>query len=114
MTQLPIEEFLSQVPEAPSPLVIKSAVKMLKTIEALDESENLTLLGQTLLELPIEPIYGKMILGGVALRCLNPILTMVCSLSYKNPFELPSQKFSSSTLKGIFINRVDFKKGGQK
>ena len=81
--QVSIEEFLSKTPEPPSPAVIKSAVKTLKTIEALDSEENVTILGQHLLEMPLEPQYAKMVLAGIALKCLNPILTIVCSLSYK-------------------------------
>ena len=78
-----IEEFLSQTPEAPSPIVVKSAIKVLKAMEALDANENVTLLGEKLLQIPLEPQYGKMLLASVALRCLNPILTIVCCLSYK-------------------------------
>lgn len=94
-----IEEFLSQVPEAPSPAVIKSSVNILKAIQALDAGENLTLLGQHLLDIPIEPLYGKMILAALAFRCLNPVLTTVCALSYKSPFELPSNKTAAAALK---------------
>ena len=53
--QVSIEEFLSKTPEPPSPAVIKSSVKTLKTIEALDSEENVTILGQHLLEMPLEP-----------------------------------------------------------
>ena len=78
-----IEEFLSKTPNPPSPMIIKSSIKTLQALEALDKDENLTLLGRHLLEIPIEPMYGKMILAGVALKCLDPVLTIVCSLSYK-------------------------------
>ena len=80
--QVSIEEFLSKTPEPPSPAVIKSSVKTLKTIEALDSEENVTILGQHLLEMPLEPQYAKMVLASIALKCLNPIPTIVCSLSY--------------------------------
>lgn len=100
-TGVQIESFLAQVPEAPSPAVIKSSIKILKSIQALDGEENLTLLGQLLLDIPIEPIYGKMILAGIAFRCLNPVLTTVCALSYKSPFELPNNKMANMALKEI-------------
>ena len=33
--------------------------------------------------MPLETQYSKMVLAGIALKCLNPILTIICSLSYK-------------------------------
>ena len=78
-----IEDFLQKTPEPPSPLVIRSAIKILKAIQALDAEENVTLLGKHLLEIPIEPIYAKMILAGVAFKCAHTVITIVCSLAYK-------------------------------
>ena len=40
-----IEDFLQNTPEPPSPLVIRSAIKILKAIQALDAEENVTILG---------------------------------------------------------------------
>ena len=45
-------------------------------------------LASCLLDLPIEPKLGKMVLYGVVLKCLDPILTIVCCISYKDPFTL--------------------------
>lgn len=78
-----IEEFLSKTPEPPSPAVIKSAIKLLKTMQALDEQENVTMLGKHLIDIPVEPHYGKMILASVALRCLSSVVTIISCLSYK-------------------------------
>jgi len=30
-----------------------------------------------------------MVLNGVVLKCLDPILTIACSLAYKDPFLIP-------------------------
>ena len=78
-----IEDFLGKVPEPPSPLVIRSAIKILKSIQALDTEENVTLLGKHLLEIPIEPIYAKMILAAVPFKCVHAVITIVCCLAYK-------------------------------
>ena len=87
----PIAEFLDRALEPPSNVVTRNAVQLLKTIDALDPWEDLTELGSHLLDLPIEPRLGKMLLYAVVLKCLDPVLTIVCSLSYKDPFVLPMQ-----------------------
>ncbi|KAG7197988.1 hypothetical protein KM043_016214 [Ampulex compressa] len=87
----PIAEFLDKAIEPPSNIVTRNAVQLLKTIDALDPWEDLTELGSHLLDLPVEPRLGKMLLYAVVLKCLDPVLTIVCSLAYKDPFVLPSQ-----------------------
>lgn len=79
----PIAEFLERAIEPPSNVITRNAVQLLKTIDALDSWEDLTELGSHLLDLPIEPRLGKMLLYAVVLKCLDPILTIVCSLAYK-------------------------------
>ncbi|XP_076377020.1 3'-5' RNA helicase YTHDC2 [Megalopta genalis] len=87
----PIAEFLDRAIEPPTSVVTRNAVQLLKTIDALDPWEDLTELGSHLLDLPVEPRLGKMLLYAVVLKCLDPVLTIVCSLAYKDPFVLPSQ-----------------------
>ncbi|CAB1318506.1 unnamed protein product [Coregonus sp. 'balchen'] len=86
-----IAEFLSKAPEPPPILIVKNAVQMLKTIDAMDPWEDLTELGYHLADLPVEPHLGKMVLCGVVLKCLDPILTIACTLAHRDPFVLPSQ-----------------------
>ena len=57
-------------------------------MDALDEWEELTELGHHLTDLPVEPRLGKMVLHAVVLKCLDPILTIVCALAYKDPCQL--------------------------
>jgi HrpA-like RNA helicase len=78
-----ITEFLGKTPSPPSGMVIKAALNNLKTIQALDPDENVTLLGKHLLELPVDPQLGKMILTALVLQCLDPVLTIVCCMSYR-------------------------------
>ncbi|VDI58889.1 ATP-dependent RNA helicase YTHDC2 [Mytilus galloprovincialis] len=104
-----IADFLGKAPEPPPFLVTRNAVHILKQMDALDSFEDLTELGHHLADMPIEPRLGKMVLYAVVLKCLDPILTIVCSLAYKDPFMLPAQpsqkraatmsrhKFSAST-----------------
>jgi len=39
--------------------------------------------------LPVEPRIAKMIIYGAIFRCLDPVLTIAASLSYKDPFVSP-------------------------
>ncbi|XP_067667138.1 3'-5' RNA helicase YTHDC2-like isoform X1 [Haliotis asinina] len=88
-----IADFLAKCPEPPSFLVTRNAVQLLKQMDALDTWEDLTELGHHLTDLPVEPRLGKMVLYSVVLKCLDPILTIVCALAYKDPFTLPSQPY---------------------
>lgn len=88
-----IADYLSKAPEPPASLITRNAVHVLKQIDALDSFEDLTELGHHLADLPVEPRYGKMILYSVVLKCLDPILTIACSLAYKDPFLLPPQPY---------------------
>uniref|UniRef100_A0A8C9ZMW2 RNA helicase n=1 Tax=Sander lucioperca TaxID=283035 RepID=A0A8C9ZMW2_SANLU len=87
----PVAEFLSKAPQPPAAHAIRNAVQMLKTIDAMDQNEDLTDLGYHLADLPVEPHLGKMVLCAVVLKCLDPILTIACTLAYRDPFILPAQ-----------------------
>ena len=56
-------------------------------MDALDAFEDLTEIGHHLADLPIEPRYGKMLLYSIVLKCLDPVLTIVCTLSHRDPCE---------------------------
>uniref|UniRef100_A0A1B6M6V0 RNA helicase n=1 Tax=Graphocephala atropunctata TaxID=36148 RepID=A0A1B6M6V0_9HEMI len=90
----PIADFLARAIEPPSPLVTRNAVQLLKTMDALDAWEDLTDLGRHLLEISIEPKFGKMLLYAIILKCLDPILTIVCCLSHGDLFKIPSKPVS--------------------
>ncbi|XP_053934447.1 3'-5' RNA helicase YTHDC2-like [Cuculus canorus] len=97
-TNCPVVDFLMKAPDPPPALIVRNAVQMLKTIDAMDPWEDLTELGYHLTELPVEPHLGKMVLCAVVLKCLDPILTIACTLAYRDPFVLPalaSQKRTS-------------------
>uniref|UniRef100_A0A8C4NMV1 YTH domain-containing protein n=1 Tax=Eptatretus burgeri TaxID=7764 RepID=A0A8C4NMV1_EPTBU len=86
-----VEQFLTKAPEPPSSLLIKNAITQLKAMDAMDEFQDLTVLGHHLSDFPIEPRLVKMVLSSVMLKCLDPVLTIVCSLAHREPFLMPSQ-----------------------
>ncbi|GAB4861001.1 hypothetical protein Ancab_036161 [Ancistrocladus abbreviatus] len=87
-----ISQFLSRALQPPEPLSVQNAIDYLKTIGALDEGENLTVLGRKLSMLPVEPKLGKMLILGAIFKCLDPIMTVVASLSVRDPFLTPVDK----------------------
>ncbi|XP_030579929.1 3'-5' RNA helicase YTHDC2 [Archocentrus centrarchus] len=87
----PVIEFLAKAPQPPPAHAVRNAMQMLKKIDAMDQYEDLTELGYHLADLPVEPHLGKMVLCAVVLKCLDPILTIACTLAYRDPFVLPSQ-----------------------
>ncbi|KAK6132067.1 hypothetical protein DH2020_034188 [Rehmannia glutinosa] len=87
-----ISEFLSRALQSPEYLAVQNAIEYLKIIGALDENENLTVLGSYLTMLPMEPKLGKMLILGVIFNCLDPILSIVAGLSVRDPFLAPLDK----------------------
>ncbi|KAK9118632.1 hypothetical protein Scep_016725 [Stephania cephalantha] len=87
-----ISEFLSKALQAPEPLSVKNAIEYLKVIGALDQKENLTILGRHLSMLPMEPKLGKMLILATIFKCLDPILTVVAGLCLRDPFVSPLDK----------------------
>ncbi|XP_072113031.1 ATP-dependent DNA/RNA helicase DHX36 [Mobula birostris] len=88
----PIAQFLGKAMQPPSKEAVHLAVTHLKELNALDKNEDLTPLGVHLARLPVEPHIGKMILFGALLCCLDPVLTIAASLSFKDPFVIPLGK----------------------
>jgi len=78
-----IEEFFSRIPEPPAPIAVKKAIDQLIALGAITEQQELTQLGLCLLDLPVEPSLGKALIYGVALQCLDPILSIVSIISYR-------------------------------
>ncbi|KAM4097227.1 hypothetical protein ACJW30_08G165200 [Castanea mollissima] len=87
-----ISEFLSRALQSPELLAVQNAIDYLKIIGALDENEDLTVLGRYLTMLPVEPKLGKMLILGAIFNCLDPVLTIVSGLSVRDPFLTPFDK----------------------
>ncbi|KAH9794928.1 DExH-box ATP-dependent RNA helicase DExH5 [Citrus sinensis] len=87
-----IAGFLSRALQSPELLAVQNAIEYLKIIGALDQNEELTVLGQYLAMLPMEPKLGKMLILGAIFNCLEPVLTIVAGLSVRDPFLAPMDK----------------------
>ena len=62
---------------------------LLSPQNALDTNEDLTPLGYHLAKMPVDPHTGKMLLFAAMFSCLDPILTVAASLSFKDAFFIP-------------------------
>ncbi|XP_006637568.1 ATP-dependent DNA/RNA helicase DHX36 [Lepisosteus oculatus] len=87
-----IASFLRKTLDPPSEQTVQLAITHLMDLNALDKDEELTPLGVHLARMPVEPHIGKMILFGALLSCLDPVLTIAASLSFRDPFVIPLGK----------------------
>ncbi|CAI0402208.1 unnamed protein product [Linum tenue] len=84
-----VGSFLAKALQPPDSLSVQNAIELLKTIGALDDTEELTPLGRHLCTLPMDPNIGKMLLIGSIFQCLGPALTIAAGLAHRDPFVLP-------------------------
>ncbi len=82
-----VEDFPFMDP--PDGRFVRDAYRLLRELQALDESDGLTALGRRLADLPVDPRLGRMILAGAEQRCLREILIIVSALSIQDPRERP-------------------------
>ena len=82
-----VDDFLALLMDSPSSESVGLSNQALKDIGALNPSTmELTGLGWTLGQLPLDPQLGKMMVLASAFCCLDPILSVVTSLDNKSPF----------------------------
>ncbi|CAL8352958.1 unnamed protein product [Lota lota] len=100
-----IADFLRKALDPPTEEAVRLAIKHLVDLNALDQSESLTSLGVHLARLPVEPHIGKLILFGALLGCLDPVLTIAASLSFKDPFFIPLGKEKMADMRRKTLSR---------
>ncbi len=70
-----IEDLLGNTMDPPPEDIVQLAVNELTSLGAIDESEEITSLGECLVRFPLDPSVGKMLVMGAAMNCLAPLLT---------------------------------------
>lgn len=78
--------------EPPADKMIRSGIRSLHELGALDKNEKLTQIGKRLIHFPLDPQFGRMLLAAEPLCCLDEVLTIVSALSIQDPRERPSDK----------------------
>lgn len=84
-----IATFLSKALQPPRATFVYAAIQVLQELGAIDETENLTALGKTLAKLTVHPRFGKMLVYGALLGCLDPLLTIAAAACFRDPFVSP-------------------------
>jgi HrpA-like RNA helicase len=84
----------------PSKAAIVQATKLLFALGALDDRMNLTLYGKQLAALPLDPIYGHLLLSSIKYECVFEVLTVVAVLSADHLFVRPGGVGSFGSLDG--------------
>uniref|UniRef100_A0A8R1I967 Helicase C-terminal domain-containing protein n=1 Tax=Caenorhabditis japonica TaxID=281687 RepID=A0A8R1I967_CAEJA len=94
-----VVDFLSLAPEPPSVEAISQSIAFLEQVGAFyspsrrsdaddeDIEPELTDLGRLMARLPLDPQLSRMLLFGLALKCLTPIVNLVAMLANRDPCE---------------------------
>lgn len=72
--------------EQPPLSSLETAIHYLRDQGALDESEELTPIGNLLAQLPVDVVVGKMLILGSLFSLVEPVLTIAAALSVQTPF----------------------------
>lgn len=84
-----VRSFFECVMNPPNSVAIELSLDLLRTLNALDNDENLTPLGYHLAQIPVNPRIGKMIIWAALFSCVEPVLAIAASLSFKSAFYCP-------------------------
>ncbi|CAI9100914.1 OLC1v1038104C1 [Oldenlandia corymbosa var. corymbosa] len=77
--------------DPPAPETLMRALELLNYLGALDDEGNLTELGKTMSEFPLDPQLSKMLVVSPGFNCSNEILSMCAMLSSPNCFLRPRE-----------------------
>ncbi|WP_437186618.1 ATP-dependent RNA helicase HrpA [Planctomicrobium sp. SH668] len=78
--------------EPPSPAAIRSGLKTLFELNAVDENEQLTPFGNSMAKLPVDPRIGRMILAAEEEQSLEELLIIASALEQRDPRDRPLDK----------------------
>jgi ATP-dependent helicase HrpA len=78
--------------EAPSTRAVADGYQLLQELNALDDDNVLTAIGQGLAKLPLDPRIARMIVAARDGGCLHEVLIIAAGLSVQDPRERPQEK----------------------
>ena len=85
--------------DPPQQEIIMNSMYQLWVLGALDNTGNLTLIGEKMVEFPLEPSLSKMLILSENKKCQNDILTIVSMLSVPSIFYRPKGSEEESDAK---------------
>lgn len=93
MKKMGIEDVKSfEFIDAPEKGALDQAINALKTLGALDAEENLTEIGKTMAELPLDPHIARMVIEAEKHGCVDQVCTIAAFLGGKSAFNRPKEK----------------------
>lgn len=78
--------------DPPAPETLMRALEMLNYLGAIDDDGNLTAVGTTMAEFPLDPQLAKMMVAAPEFKCSNEILSVAAMLSVPNVFVRPKEQ----------------------
>ncbi|MDH5327542.1 MAG: ATP-dependent RNA helicase HrpA [Gammaproteobacteria bacterium] len=78
--------------EGPDGRFINDGYKLLWELQAVDAARTITELGRKLVQLPIDPKLGRVLLAAKFEQCLREVLIIVSALSCQDPRDRPAEK----------------------
>jgi len=78
--------------DPPDSRQIRSGIKLLQELQALDGHGGLTDIGRKLIKFPIDPRLGRMLVAAKQENCLTELLVIVAGLSVQDPRERPQDQ----------------------
>lgn len=82
--------------DPPQPRFIADGYRLLHELNALDEKNALTRIGERLAKLPLDPRMARMILAAERTGCLAEMLAIASFLSVQDPRERPQERAGSA------------------
>ncbi len=78
--------------DPPDQRLINDGFKLLQELQAVDAAGRLSAIGRQLLQLPLDPRLGRMLLAAGERGCVAPVLTIVSALAVQDPRERPAER----------------------
>ena len=78
--------------DAPEPKRVRDGYQLLQELNALDEANRLTQIGQQLAQLPLDPKIGRMLIAARERGCLDELLVIAAALTSQDPRERPHEQ----------------------
>jgi len=96
--------------ESPPARAIADGYQLLAELNAVDECNELTPIGEQLAKLPVDPRVGRMLLAARQRHCLHEVLVIAAALSVQDPRERPlsAQEAADNAHRKFADERSDF------
>ncbi len=78
--------------DAPEPKRVRDGYQLLQELNAIDETNRLTKIGQQLAQLPLDPRIGRMLIAARETACLAEMLVIAAALTAQDPRERPHEQ----------------------